>query len=272
MKNIYPIKTGVEPLDQMTGGFFPGEITFICSRTDSEILELNLSIIKRITWGYGLPGLLFSLYLPVAHIYEYFIASIAGFPYYKIRNSYLYKVQNERMLNKEEVVIARNLLEQLKDLPLEIYDQPDMNIDELCNKARELYRKKRIKVIYIDNAGGIKIDKTNQSPEEMIVFILRKLKALALELNIPIIVLYSHGDIMNKNPIQEQEFFHYKEIANCSDVIMFLDEYIIKGKFCEYIPIKIRVSKNNHKQSGKMELMYFYQFSRFMYDDFLYQI
>jgi replicative DNA helicase len=236
------------------------------------MFALNLSIIKRITWGYGLPGLLFSLDLPVAHIYEYLIASIAGFPSYKIRNSYLYKVQNERMLNKNEVFIARNLLEQLKDLPLEIYDQPDLNIDELCNKARELYRKKRIKIIYIDSVGRIKIDKTNQSAEEMIVFIVRKLKALALELNIPIIVPCLNWHVSNRAPIQEQEFLHYKELANSSDVIMFLDEYIISEFFSEYIPIKIRVSKNNHGQSEKIELMYFHQLFRFMYDDFLYQI
>ena len=85
MQNSYPIKTGLEKLDEITGGFFPGEITFIGSIPSGGKTTFLVSLIKRMIYESGTSVLLYTIGKPKENIYDNLISLLSGISYTKVR-------------------------------------------------------------------------------------------------------------------------------------------------------------------------------------------
>ena len=69
MIELKPIKSNFKKLDDLTGGFFPGEVTVIGARPAVGKTAFLDSLIKQITVDSGTPGLLFSLEMSIEVFY-----------------------------------------------------------------------------------------------------------------------------------------------------------------------------------------------------------
>ena len=244
MQKLHSLQTNFKKLDKITGGFFPGELTVIGARPSVGKTSFLCSLIKQITLDSGSRGLFFSLEMPVETFRIRMVSSMARIPVSKIRAG---------ELNENEEKCCERLVKQIQDLPLDIIDKADLNINELCAVARKLCKKKDIKIIYIDYLGLITTDDGNQPIYDQVACIIKKLKVLARELNIPIVILSQVAHDSAGNPPVLNQIRGSGEIEAVSDVVLLLHRDASK----QSNSAKLFVAKNHNGTLGSVDFAFY---------------
>ena len=96
---------------------------------------------------------------------------------------------SEKNIIKRLITINSTTEEILKNSPIYLSTKAPLSIDDICEKSKKMKLEKNIELIIIDYLQLIKFDKKKLwSRDDEITEILRKLKVLAKELNIPVII------------------------------------------------------------------------------------
>lgn len=175
------VATGFTKLDEITSGWQPSDLIIIAARPGMGKTAFVLSMARNIAIDYKHPVALFSLEMSSVQLITRLISSETGLQSDKLRTG---KLENHEW---------EQLNTQVKDLekaPLFIDDTPSLSIFDLRAKARRLVSQHGIRLIIVDylqlmTAGT----KAGGNREQEISTISRNLKALAKELNIPVIAL-----------------------------------------------------------------------------------
>ncbi len=215
---ITGISSGFKSLDDLTGGWQNSELILLAGRPAMGKTSLAVSMISNIACKHGIPAAFFSLESSKEHLTNSFCSVICGISRRKIK---------ERNINEEEKRKFDDNIISLLEAPLYIDDTPGLSELELRDKAQKLVREYGVKIIIIDylqlmNAKGVIVS----SRQEEISYIVRSLKDLALELNIPIIVTcqlnrsVSRDGIEGKRP-QLSDLRESDSLEQDSDMIVF---------------------------------------------------
>lgn len=215
---ITGISSGFKSLDDLTGGWQNSELILLAGRPAMGKTSLAVSMISNIACKHGIPAAFFSLESSKEHLTNRFCSVICGISRRKIK---------ERNINEEEKRKFDDNIISLLEAPLYIDDTPGLSELELRDKAQKLVREYGVKIIIIDylqlmNAKGVIVS----SRQEEISYIVRSLKDLALELNIPIIVTcqlnrsVSRDGIEGKRP-QLSDLRESDSLEQDSDMIVF---------------------------------------------------
>ncbi len=178
------IATGFEKLDKITSGWQPSDLVIIAARPGMGKTAFVLSMARNIAIDYGHPVALFSLEMSSVQLITRLISSETGLSSEKLRTGKLEKHEWEQLSTK---------VKDLEKAPLFIDDSPSLSIFDLRAKARRLSSQHGIKLIIVDylqlmTAGGSN-GKGMGNREQEISTISRNLKALAKELEVPVIAL-----------------------------------------------------------------------------------
>lgn len=176
------IPSGFDRLDKLTSGWQPSDLIIVAARPGMGKTALTLSMARNIAVGHGIPVAFFSLEMASVQLITRLISSETGLSSEKLRTGKLEKHEWEQLNHK---------VSALEKAPLFIDDTPSLSIFDLRAKARRLASQHGIKLIVIDylqlmTAGG---SQKNGNREQEISMISRNLKALAKELNLPVIAL-----------------------------------------------------------------------------------
>jgi len=223
------ISTGLSGLDEMLGGgLFGGSLFLIAARPamgkSAKVTNLAVNIAKN---GYSVG--FFSLEMPGAQISQRIISSESDIDLYQTKTRLISNSNFEKYLNKSD---------DIAKLPIFISDFGDLDANILKNKIRKLKvkcdkkdingNKNPLGVIIVDYLQIMDYDERNAVIE--LGKITKALKRLALELNIPIIVLSQlNRDLesrQNKRPILS-DLRSSGAIEQDSDIVMFIyrDDY-----------------------------------------------
>lgn len=177
------VATGFEKLDEVTSGWQPSDLIIIAARPGMGKTAFVLSMARNIAIDFGHPVAVFSLEMSSVQLITRLISSETGLSSEKLRTGKLEKHEWEQLSIK---------VKNLEKAPLYIDDTPSLSIFDLRAKARRLSSQYGIKLIIIDylqlmTAGGSA--KGGGNREQEISTISRNLKALAKELNVPVIAL-----------------------------------------------------------------------------------
>jgi replicative DNA helicase len=177
------IASGFEKLDKITSGWQPSDLVIIAARPGMGKTAFVLSMARNIAIDYGHPVALFSLEMSSVQLITRLISSETGLSSEKLRTGKLEKHEWEQLSVK---------VKDLEKAPLYIDDSPSLSIFDLRAKARRLASQHGIKLIIVDylqlmTAGGN--GKGGGNREQEISTISRNLKALAKELEVPVIAL-----------------------------------------------------------------------------------
>ena len=177
------IATGFEKLDKITSGWQPSDLIIIAARPGMGKTAFVLSMARNIAIDFGHPVALFSLEMSSVQLITRLISSETGLSSEKLRTGKLEKHEWEQLSVK---------VRDLEKAPLYIDDTPSLSIFDLRAKARRLASQYGIRLIVIDylqlmTAGGN--GKGGGNREQEISTISRNLKALAKELDVPVIAL-----------------------------------------------------------------------------------
>lgn len=172
------VATGYRDFDYMTGGLRGGQLMLVAGRPAMGKSAMLLNLADRMV-AKGTPILLYSLEMKRIDLMKRIICSRAKVSSTRLRNGAV-GTDEQRRLGVETLNLAGQ--------PLFIDDTEAPTISELRNRARREVRRHGIKCIMIDYLGLVKASGgTVQSRENEVGVVSRGLKAMAMELDIPVI-------------------------------------------------------------------------------------
>ncbi|MCM5661459.1 replicative DNA helicase [Galbibacter mesophilus] len=176
------IPSGFDKLDKLTSGWQPSDLIIVAARPGMGKTALTLSMARNMAVNSNIPVAFFSLEMSSVQLITRLISSETGLSSEKLRTGKLEKHEWEQLNVK---------VKSLESAPLFIDDTPSLSIFDLRAKARRLASQHGIRMIIIDylqlmTAGG---SQKGGNREQEISTISRNLKALAKELNVPVIAL-----------------------------------------------------------------------------------
>ena len=182
-------ETGFRDLDTLTAGMHPGQLIIIAARPAMGKTSLVLNIDDaRGRSRRAKPVLFFSLEMPRVELANRMMCAEARVDQGRLRSN---------MLTQDDMTALTAAASKLFDLPIYIDDSGDLTLLELRAKARRMKAEKDLGLIVIDYLQLMKASRDGmESREREISEISRGLKALAKELEVPIIALSQ----LNRSP------------------------------------------------------------------------
>lgn len=176
------VASGFSEIDRITSGWQNSDLVIIAARPSMGKTAFVLSMARNMAVEHNVPVAIFSLEMSSIQLVTRLIVSETELPVEKIRTGKLQNYEWEQLEYK---------IKQLHDAQIFIDDTPAISIFELRAKCRRLVRQHHIKTIIIDylqlmSAGS---DNKTGTREQEVSTISRALKAMAKELNVPIIAL-----------------------------------------------------------------------------------
>lgn len=176
------IPSGFDKIDKLTSGWQPSDLVIIAARPGMGKTALVLSMARNIAVNADIPVAFFSLEMSSVQLITRLISSETGLSSEKLRTGRLEKHEWEQLNVK---------VKSLENAPLFIDDTPSLSIFDLRAKARRLASQHKIKLIVVDYLQLMTSGASQKggNREQEISTISRNLKALAKELNVPVIAL-----------------------------------------------------------------------------------
>jgi replicative DNA helicase len=176
------VPSGFTELDKMTNGWQPSDLLIIAARPAMGKTAFVLSMARNMAVDFKRPIAFFSLEMASVQLVNRLISSESGIPGDKLKKGQLDKKDWEHM---------HSSLKQLGEAPIFIDDTAALSVFELRAKCRRLKAQHDIQMIVIDylqlmTAGG---NQKGGNREQEISMISRSLKALAKELEVPVVAL-----------------------------------------------------------------------------------
>lgn len=181
--NFSGIPSGFTKVDELTAGWQPTDLIIVAARPAMGKTAFTLTMARNIAVNEKIPVAFFSLEMSSVQLITRLISSETGIGSDKLRSG---------KLSAEEWNALSNNISNLENAPLYIDDTPSLSIFDLRAKARRMVSQYGIKIIIIDylqlmtTGGGTK---GTGNREQEISTISRNLKALAKELDVPVIAL-----------------------------------------------------------------------------------
>lgn len=180
---ISGITSGFSSIDRITQGWQNGNLIVIGARPAMGKTSFLLSSMLNMVLGQSIstPVALFSLEMSDAQVTCCLISSLCEIPNLKIRNGLLEPYEWEKVDFE---------IKKLYNAPIYIDDTPHLDIYQFCEKAKRLVRENGVKILFLDYLQLLTVnDKYYDNRYLELNYITRRLKALARELDVPIIVV-----------------------------------------------------------------------------------
>ncbi|HUK31933.1 MAG TPA: replicative DNA helicase, partial [Candidatus Acidoferrum sp.] len=179
-KRITGVGTGYHQLDDLTSGLQPSELIVLAARPSVGKTAFALNISMNIAVRSSLPVAVFSLEMSKGSLLMRLLSDQARIDAHKFRTGQLSGADRANIIDK---------LRSLSDLPLWIDDSGAATVVEMGAKCRRLKRDKGLSLVVVDYLQLVSARGRFNTRNEEVASITRGLKAMAKELNVPVLVL-----------------------------------------------------------------------------------
>jgi len=181
------IPTGFMELDDLLSGLQRGEMIVIAARPSMGKTAFGLSVAEHVAANDNIPAAFFSMEMGRQSVAQRLLCARARVDSQRVRKN---------MVSEEDIARLQGVVGELADMPLYVDDTPGMSVLELRAKTRRLFLRHEIKIIFVDYLQLMHSPRRIESRQQEVSEISRGLKALARELNIPVVVMAQ----LNRNP------------------------------------------------------------------------
>jgi replicative DNA helicase len=213
---ITGIPTGFIKLDAKTAGLQPSDLIIIAARPSMGKTALALSILQHVGITCHGAVALFSLEMSKEQLVLRMLCSEARVPNQKVRVGNLAEHDFPRLVSSAS---------KIAEAPIFIDDTPALPINELRAKCRRLHREHKLSLIVVDYLQLMRSPAYQNSREQEIADISRSLKALAKELNVPVVALSQLNRSLEQRNDKRPMMSDLREsgaIEQDADIIMFI--------------------------------------------------
>jgi len=176
-KNVFSVPTGFIGLDHLIGGLQKSELTVIAGRPGMGKTTIAMNIVKNVS-SKGIPVLVFSLEMTKERLIQKTISQESGVDT---------KAMDRGCLNETTWRDINIAAEKIKKLPIIVDGSSALNVQKIQARAKMIAMKQKIGLVVIDYLQLAKGRSINR--QEEITEISGGLKALAKDLNIPVVAL-----------------------------------------------------------------------------------
>jgi len=263
---ITGVPTGFTDLDRMTTGLQKGDLCIVAARPSMGKTAMALNMAANAAITHGIPVAIFSLEMSSEQLVQRLLCSEGRIDAQKLRRGRLSQEEHQRLAGAAG---------HLNTAPIWIDDQPGANVLEIRAKARRLQSelradKKDLGMVLIDYMQLMSGTSSAESRVQEVSQISRGLKALARELEVPVIALsqLSRGPEQrtDKRPMLS-DLRESGSIEQDADVVMFLyrPEYYAPAEKRQELEGKseLIVSKQRNGPTGVIELYFQKAYTRF---------
>ncbi len=173
------VPSGFRELDLMTTGLQSGEMIIIAARPSMGKTALALNIAENMAMAGHAVGI-FSLEMGKQQLVQRLLCARSGIDYQRLRRN---------MLKEQEFRSLMTACDELQQAPIFIDDTPGLSMLQLRTKARRMAAKHSIKALIVDYLQLMTVGGRTESRQVEVSEISRGVKAMARELNVPVICL-----------------------------------------------------------------------------------
>ncbi|NLM51636.1 MAG: replicative DNA helicase [Firmicutes bacterium] len=174
------VPTGFPDLDNLTCGLQNSDLIIIAARPSMGKTTLALNIAQHIAVNEGLPVAIFSLEMSKEQLVQRMLCAQANIDAQRLRRGFL---------TEEDYPKLTKAAGPLSEAPIYIDDTAAISVREMRAKARRLKAEHGLAAIFIDYLQLMRGDGRAENRQQEISAISRSLKALAKELNVPVVAL-----------------------------------------------------------------------------------
>ena len=253
------IATGFYDLDYKTAGLQRSDLILVAARPSMGKTAFVLNIAEFVALKSKIPTAIFSLEMSRTQLVNRILAM----------NS---KVDSQTMrtgdLKDEDWAKLMESARLTGESPLMIDDTPGISIQELRSKCRKFKLEKDLGLVIIDYLQLMSGGKKSESRQQEISEISRSLKALAREINCPVIALSQLSRAVESRDDKRPMLSDLREsgaIEQDADVVMFIyrDEYYTKEKCEEPGVSEIIIGKQRNGPTGTVKLAWLGNYTKF---------
>lgn len=264
-KNIssFSVPTGFFGLDEMLGGFQKSDLIIVAARPSMGKTAFALSAARNSAVDHEVPIAIFSLEMATIQLVTRLICAEARIDAHSVRTG-KFKAEDGPRISRTAHKLSKS--------PIYIDDSAGQTVLEIRAKARRLKAEKNIGLIIIDYLQLMSASSKLGSREQEISTISRSLKALAKEINVPVIALSQLNRAVESRTDKRPQLSDLREsgsIEQDADVVIFLNrpEYygitqFSDGESTEGIA-EVIVGKQRNGPVGDVRLKFVKQYARF---------
>ena len=256
---ITGVATGFTDLDRMTSGFQPGDLVILAARPSMGKTALALNVAQYVALKKGLPVGIFSLEMSKQQLLMRFLCAESLVDAHKVRTGYIGKDDFRQLIDA---------LASVTRAPLYIDDSSSLTIMEMRAKARRLKAEHGLSLLIVDYLQLMSGYGRVENRVQEISGISRGLKALAKELEVPVIALSQ----LSRAPEQRQgdhrpqlsDLRESGSIEQDADVVLFIyREEVYKRDEENEGKADLIISKQRNGPIGNVKLAFLKQYTKF---------
>lgn len=256
---ITGVSTGYLELDRMTSGLQRSDLVIVAGRPSMGKTAFALNIAEHAAIKEKLPVAVFSMEMPGEQLAMRMMSSLGRIDQHRVRTGKLEDDDWPRLTSAVSLLSEVNLL---------IDDTPALTPGELRSRCRRISREHgQLGLVVVDYLQLMQVTGTKENRTTEISEISRSLKALAKELNVPVLALSQLNRSLESRTDKRPVMSDLREsgaIEQDADVILFIyrDEV-----YNEDSPAKgtaeIIIGKQRNGPIGKVALAFLGQYTRF---------
>jgi replicative DNA helicase len=258
------IATGFPDLDKMTDGLHGGEMIVVAARPSMGKTSLAMNIAEHVALELGLPVGVFSLEMSASSLILRMLCSLARVNMRSIRDGFMSEADFPRLTTASGQLAAAKLL---------IDDTAGLSILQLRARARRMYQQHGVRLFVIDYLQLLNSTarRAQENRQQEIADISSGIKALAKELNVPVIVLSQLNRELEKDKSRKPRLSDLREsgsIEQDADLVGLLykpdagDEEDAPEE-SEGVAVNFLVAKQRNGPTGDVNLTFLKPFTRF---------
>jgi len=264
--SITGVATGYADLDEKTAGLQRSDLVIVAGRPSMGKTAFAMNIVEQAAIKEQLTVGVFSMEMPAEQLTMRMLSSLGRIDQHKVRSG---------RLDDDDWPRLTSALTMLNETEIFIDDTPALTPLELRARCRRLKRERDLGLVVVDYLQLMQVPGTKENRATEISEISRSLKALAKELDVPVVALSQLNRSLEQRPDKRPVMSDLREsgaIEQDADVILFIYRDEVYNENSEHKgKAEIIISKQRNGPIGKVILTFLGQHTRFenyMPDDF----
>ena len=251
---ITGVKTDFEDLDRMTAGFQKGDLIIVAARSSMGKTTFALNVALNSAGRNPGSVAIFSIEQPAEQIAMRILSAKSNVPFWKL---------NTGILNDEDWSKINEASQQLKKMSFYIDDSSGIKVSEIYAKCRKLAQEHDLFLVIVDYLQLVQATGKGETREREVADISRSLKAMARELNVPVIAVSQLSRSVEQRNDKRPMLSDLREsgsIEQDADLVLMLyrDSYYNPDNESEDASeeVELSIAKHRNGPTGRIKLSY----------------
>jgi replicative DNA helicase len=253
------VPTGYVDLDRKTAGLQPGDLIIVAGRPSMGKTALALNMAEHVAIENGLPVAVFSMEMSGGQLAMRMLGSVGRLDQHKLRTG---------RLSDDDWHRLTTAVGRLHDAPIHIDETPALNPLEVRARARRLHRQYgKLGLIVVDYLQLMSVSGQGENRATELSEISRSMKALAKELNVPVIALSQLNRSLEQRTDRRPVMSDLREsgaLEQDADLILFIyRDVVYNPQTAEPGKAEIIIGKQRNGPIGTVDLTFLGEHTRF---------